>query len=340
MVFLGPSLPRDDAAAILDADWRPPARRGDIHRAARDGARVVVLIDGEFHGSPSVWPREIVDAMADGVAVHGASSMGALRAAELHTLGMVGHGRIFEWYRDGAIEADDEVALTYGPAELGWPALSEPLVNLRATLAAAFTGAALTGAADPDDLPSRTEADAALAHAIALPFAERSMDAVARAVGSPRLARWLTARRIDQKRLDAEEALRTVAAASLAPPPPKIRRAPDPCSPWARRRLAAELGIDRPDGLELETVARRHGVTGAELPELRRRLSRRFFEDRARAEGAADLGAWIADAGIRRSGLAGDALADWLVAAGPAHFGYAGWCEAAALDELLRGERP
>jgi len=130
LVFLGPTLPQKEGAALLDAEFRGPARRGDIYRAVFDGYRTIVLIDGEFHGSPSVWQREIVDALAEGAAVHGASSMGALRAAELHRLGMIGHGRIFRWYRDGALGADDEVALTHGPAELGYPALSEPLVNI------------------------------------------------------------------------------------------------------------------------------------------------------------------------------------------------------------------
>src|SRR5262245_60066202 len=137
IVFLGPTLSRMDAAKILEGDYRPPARRGDVHRALRDRCRTIVLIDGEFHGHPSVWQREILDALGEGTEVHGASSMGALRAAELHSLGMVGHGRIFEWYRDGVIEADDEVALTYGPPEFGYIAQSEPLVNIRATLAAA-----------------------------------------------------------------------------------------------------------------------------------------------------------------------------------------------------------
>jgi hypothetical protein len=137
IVFLGPTLSRPEAAELLEAVFRPPARRGDIHRALRDQFRTIVLIDGEFHGRPSVWQREILDALAEGVAVHGSSSMGALRAAELYSFGMVGHGRIFEWYRDGVIDADDEVALTYGPVELGYPPLSEPLVNIRATLAAA-----------------------------------------------------------------------------------------------------------------------------------------------------------------------------------------------------------
>jgi hypothetical protein len=40
--------------------------------------------------------------------------MGALRAAELHTFGMVGVGRVFEGYRDGVYEDDDEVAVVHG----------------------------------------------------------------------------------------------------------------------------------------------------------------------------------------------------------------------------------
>jgi len=60
--------------------------------------------------------------------------MGALRAAELYSLGMIGHGTVFEWYRDGIIEGDDEVALLHGPAEFGFRPLSEPLVNIRYTL--------------------------------------------------------------------------------------------------------------------------------------------------------------------------------------------------------------
>ena len=79
------------------------------------GSSTIMLIDGEFHGHPSIWQRQIVDAIVEGAVVHGASSMGALRAAELHSLGMASHGRIFEWHRDGVIDGDDEVALTYGP---------------------------------------------------------------------------------------------------------------------------------------------------------------------------------------------------------------------------------
>ena len=66
--------------------------------------------------------------------------MGALRAAELHSFGMRGIGRIFEDYRDGRLTDDDDVALLHGPAEAGFVKLSEPMVNVRATLDRAAAG--------------------------------------------------------------------------------------------------------------------------------------------------------------------------------------------------------
>ena len=55
--------------------------------------------------------------------------MGALRASELDTLGMEGIGEIYQWYKNGDVESDDEVALIFDP-ESGI-ALSIPLVNIR-----------------------------------------------------------------------------------------------------------------------------------------------------------------------------------------------------------------
>jgi hypothetical protein len=215
LVFLGPSLKRAEAASLIAAEFRPPARRGDIYRALIDGYTTIVLIDGEFHGQPSVWQREIVDAMFEGAAVHGASSMGALRAAELHSLGMAGHGRIFAWYRDGVIDGDDEVALTYGPAELGYPALSEPLVNIRATLAAAVPR-----------IITAEEHTMLLESVRRLYFPDRSFAALLDAspatkwpaVRRDALSRFLVEQRIDQKRLDAIAALTTVASGDAGEP--------------------------------------------------------------------------------------------------------------------------
>lgn len=119
---------------MLDADYYPPAGKGDVYRIIASGVKTIVLIDGVFHNAPSVWQRELLDAMDEGIRVVGAASMGALRAAELHLFGMIGRGTIFEWYRDGIIEGDDEVALLHEPGEFNFRALSEPLVNIRFTL--------------------------------------------------------------------------------------------------------------------------------------------------------------------------------------------------------------
>jgi hypothetical protein len=135
-VFLGPSLSRDEAREILpDARFRAPAAQGDLLSCLRlDRPQIVALIDGTFHQNLSVWHTEICYLLSHGVAVYGASSMGALRAVETEAFGMVGVGRVFEWYRDGRITADDEVALLHSDEDWGFRGLSIPLVNVRASL--------------------------------------------------------------------------------------------------------------------------------------------------------------------------------------------------------------
>ena len=126
-VFIGPSLPLDEARVLIDADFRPPVRRGDL--ASLDPARLVVIIDGEFRQSFSVSPNEILRLLDLGGTVVGASSMGALRAAELAAFGMIGLGWVFAAYYEGVIVGDDEVALAYCP--FGLQALTVPVVNVR-----------------------------------------------------------------------------------------------------------------------------------------------------------------------------------------------------------------
>jgi len=135
VVFLGPSLPIADARRLLPARYLGPARCGDVLRARRLAPRAIALVDGVFASSPATWHKEILLALDDGISVYGASSMGALRAAELAPFGMVGVGQIFEAYRDGVYTDDDEVALLHGPAGSNYRELSEAMVNIRATVA-------------------------------------------------------------------------------------------------------------------------------------------------------------------------------------------------------------
>ena len=131
VVFLGPTMSVPEAQSVLEANYLEPAQMGDIYRLTALGLRVIVLIDGIFHYRPAIWQREILEAIDEGITVVGASSMGALRAAELCDLGMLGHGTIFEWYKDGVIDGDDEVALLHSDRSDSYRSLSQPLVDLR-----------------------------------------------------------------------------------------------------------------------------------------------------------------------------------------------------------------
>lgn len=134
VVFLGPSLPQEEAKKILDAIYLPPAKQADLISAVITyQPDIIALIDGVFLTCPSVWHKEILYALEQGVAVYGASSMGALRAAETEAFGMIGIGKIYQMYASNELIDDDEVALVYGLEDTGYRPLSEPMVNVRAT---------------------------------------------------------------------------------------------------------------------------------------------------------------------------------------------------------------
>lgn len=208
VIFLGPSLARARAERELNAVYRPPVAQGDVTRALALRPRAIGIIDGYFECVPAVWHKEILHALSQGVAVFGAASMGALRAAELHPFGMTGVGAVFEAYRDGRLEDDDEVAVTHGPAELGYPVLSEAMVNIRRTLADA--------AADRCITPGTAVRLEALAKA--MPYRERTYgrllaDAAETGEDPAELARltsWLPTGRCDQKADDARRMLQTM----------------------------------------------------------------------------------------------------------------------------------
>lgn len=124
-MFLGPSLRRVEAEKFLYADYRPPVRRGDLVKLPP--GTIVGMVDGVFDQELAVSPREVLSAVRRGVRVFGSSSMGALRAAEVP--GVVGVGKIYQMFRSGLLEDDDEVALVF--ERESWRSLSEPMVNIR-----------------------------------------------------------------------------------------------------------------------------------------------------------------------------------------------------------------
>jgi TfuA protein len=140
VVYLGPSLSRSEASAILQADYLPPICRGDLAKLPEE-TKTVGIIDGEFWQSLAVSSKEIVATLDRGINVFGAASMGALRAAETYRFGTVGVGEIFGMFRDGVLDADDEVAVVYDPQT--YRQLSDPLVNIRHVLKIALAGKAI-----------------------------------------------------------------------------------------------------------------------------------------------------------------------------------------------------
>jgi hypothetical protein len=201
VIFAGPSLSREPEIDAAEVVFLPPAAHGDVYRAALKSPAAIGLIDGFFETVPAVWHKEILFALSKGVHVFGGASMGALRAAELHSFGMIGVGRIFEAYRGGIIEDDDEVAVMHGPAELGYQPLSEAMVNVRATVERA-EGASIVNSASVAKI---------LRIAKSIFYKERTWTRLleaARANGvsaseCDTLAAWLPSGRVDQKREDA-----------------------------------------------------------------------------------------------------------------------------------------
>ena len=135
IVYAGLSIPFDEAREILDSTddieviYKRPIKRGDLNLALKEHPDIIAIIDGVFHQNSAVGHKEILSVMNSGVKVFGASSMGALRASELDTLGMVGIGYVYNQYASGEVESDDDVAVMLDSESL--QALSEPLINMK-----------------------------------------------------------------------------------------------------------------------------------------------------------------------------------------------------------------
>lgn len=135
IIYTGLSISFDEAKEILDSHddieviYERPIKRGDLNIALKKNPDIIGIIDGVFHQNSAVGHKEILNAMKSGIQVFGASSMGALRASELDTLGMIGIGYCYEQYRTGIIDSDDDVAVMLDSESL--EALSVPLINMR-----------------------------------------------------------------------------------------------------------------------------------------------------------------------------------------------------------------
>ena len=215
-VFAGPTIAASEISAQLEAMVLPPVSQGDVYRVARRGAWGIGIVDGYFERVPAVWHKEILWALARGVHVFGAASMGALRAAELAPFGMIGVGDVYAAYASGELDADDEVAVAHGNAEAGYRATSEALVNVRFTLRAARAA----GVLDEDSRGRLLDV------ARRLFYPDRSWPAIvasvrARGAALEAFEAWLAAGgRVDQKHRDARAMIGAIALHRLTDPGP------------------------------------------------------------------------------------------------------------------------
>ncbi|MET7280820.1 TfuA-like protein [Kribbella sp. NPDC005582] len=223
LLYVGPSLAdADELLSDTDIEVCPPIAAGDLLRLDLGPGDTIGIVDGYFHQQRAVRHKELLMQLERGVRVLGAASMGALRAADLDTFGMEGAGRIYLDYRTGVLTADDEVAVTHGPADSGYRRASEPLVNMRATLELA----------EARGLVSREQRERLIDRLAATPYQLRNyrgLIEVARNLAVPRveeLRRFCRTEPVDRKREDALELVRRLSE----PAAPKPDRQPDETS--------------------------------------------------------------------------------------------------------------
>lgn len=135
IIYAGLSIPFSEAKEILDSTqnveviYKRPIKRGDLSQALKENPDIIGIIDGVFHQNSAVGHKEILSVLKKGIKVFGASSMGALRASELDTLGMTGIGYVYNQYASGEVDSDDDVAVMLDSETL--EPLSEPLINMK-----------------------------------------------------------------------------------------------------------------------------------------------------------------------------------------------------------------
>lgn len=197
-VFCGPSLPLSDRPIVDGVTYLPPAARGDVERAAEEHD-AVLLIDGVFHHDLAPTPKECYAATLR-ARMYGASSMGALRAAECWPFGFTPLGAIARWYISEYIDGDDEVAVLTHPTK--HVALTVPSVNVRYVSWLAYRRGVLT----------RTEADSFVKEARSIFYMDRTWDDVFEVAPAQTrdVLRNIAMSSGDLKRHDARFALRSV----------------------------------------------------------------------------------------------------------------------------------
>jgi len=134
--FVGPTLSDVDLRPYNSFQFLPPVKAGDINsliQRSESSIDTIIIVDGLYHSRLSIRHKEIIAALWRGITVIGVGSLGALRAAELETTGMIGSGHVFSYFRSTMITADDEVSVVH-TVEPPYTCSTLPLINVRLTL--------------------------------------------------------------------------------------------------------------------------------------------------------------------------------------------------------------
>ena len=135
VIFAESTLMHDEMQDLPDTYLMPAASRDTFREIFSMSVDRIIIIDGLFYAQRAVWQRDILKAIQNGIKVYGASSMGALRAAELFQYGMKGYGWIYKQYVQGRIHGDDEVSIIYNIVGDRVIPITYSLVSLRYLLA-------------------------------------------------------------------------------------------------------------------------------------------------------------------------------------------------------------
>ncbi|CAN5411025.1 hypothetical protein BH10PSE19_BH10PSE19_11620 [soil metagenome] len=201
IIFAGPTITEEEIHRVLPrACCHDPVACGDIIRVLRLQPKTLVIIDGYFEQRGAVWHKEILMALEQGVTVYGASSMGALRAAELDIYGMIGFGEIYAKYQSAEIIDDDEVTVTHSTNQQYAKTITA-LINDRFTLRQAVI----------ENIITQDQANVLLTGLKVLPYFSRSLFVETKKLALDDLAEWLQLHYIDQKKNDAIALLKQLA---------------------------------------------------------------------------------------------------------------------------------
>lgn len=202
VIFVGPSLtePRPRPTGI---EYRPPAIRGDLLHATQEGFHTIALVDGQFLQNLAVTPTEVRQVAELGIKLLGAASLGALRACE-SPRHMIGIGKVYDWFCQGYLNADDEVAGTYDPHTQ--QTIAYPLVIARIAAQIAVKRSVLDS----------SQAEFIIGEIASMPFYERcapNIEAVLDQLGRPALTeQFLDILKSDEANVKRQDALKLIRA--------------------------------------------------------------------------------------------------------------------------------